>query len=386
MMCRIMSGISIGVFALLACSTAEAQGTLSAQGFGYPPGQFSTRALGTGGGLALFDSETPLNPAAIALSSDPRVFLQYEPEFRRFSAAGETANTLIARFPLTAASVPFGTKGSVGLSVSTFLDRSFATTTTRDVTIGDQTTPVTETVRVLGAINDVRLAAGYAGSAKFQLGVAGHVFTGQNRVFFNQGFPDSSNFSPVSQTTTLSFTGLAVSAGAIFRPGRAIGFAVSGRKGGDITSRSRDTTVSEARVPDRIGAAISYEGIAGASLSAQVARESWAALNGLGSSEATNAVDAWEGGLGLEAAGPRIAERLVVLRAGARYRTLPYQAAESDVGELSFSGGIGAQFFRNRAAFDVTLQHSSRSASDSAVLGDVSERAFTLSFGLRVRP
>ena len=153
-----------------------------------------------------------------------------------------------------------------------------------------------------------------------------------------------------------------------------------------MSSRSGDTTVSEAGVPDRVGAAISYEGITGASFSAQVARESWSALNGLGSSGATSAVDAWEGGVGLEAVGPRIAERLVVLRAGARYRTLPFQAAESDVGELSFSGGIGAQFFRNRAAFDMTLQHSSRSVSDPSVLGDVSERAFTLSFGLRVRP
>ncbi len=385
-MSRTLSGICIGLSGLIAGNTAAAQGTLSAQGFGYPPGQFSTRALGTGGGLAQFDSETPLNPAAIALSAEPRVFLQYEPEFRRFSAAGAKANTLVARFPLTSASVPFGTKGSIGLSVSTFLDRSFATTSTRDVTIGDETTPVTETVRVLGAINDVRLAAGWASSARFQLGFAGHVFTGQNRVFFDQGFPDSSDFSPVSQVTTLSFTGLAVSAGAIFRPGRAIGLAVSARKGGDINSRSRDTVVSEAGVPDRFGAAISYDGITGASFSAQVARESWSALNGLGSAEATSAVDAWEGGVGFEAAGPRIAERLVVLRAGARYRTLPFQAAESDVGELSFSGGIGAQFFRNRAAFDMTLQHSSRSASDSSLPGDVSERAFILSFGLRVRP
>lgn len=382
----VASGVSAVVGAALWCAAAGAQGTLSTQGFGYPPGQFSTRALGTGGGLAQFDSETPINPAAIALSADPRVFLQYEPEFRRFSVAEAKANTVTARFPLTAASVPVSTKGSVGLSVSTFLDRSFTTTTTRDLTVGDQPTTVTETVRVLGAINDVRLAAGWATSAKLQLGLAGHVFTGQNRTFFDQNFPDSVGFSPVFQVATLSFTGLAVSAGAIFRPARAIAFAVSGRKGGDISSRAGDSTLSEASVPDRFGAAISYEGVTGASLSAQVARESWSALNGLGSAASSNAVDAWEGGVGLEAAGPRIAERLVVLRLGARYRTLPFQAAASDVNELSFSGGVGAQFFRNRAAFDVTLQHSSRSASESATVSDVKERAFTVSFGLRVRP
>ncbi|MEO5579841.1 MAG: hypothetical protein ABIR58_04230 [Gemmatimonadaceae bacterium] len=379
------STVCASLILLVAVDVVGAQGTLSTQGFGYPPGQYSTRVLATGGGLAQFDAETPLNPAAIALSADPRVFFQYEPEFRRFSTGAATANTVTARFPLTAASVPFGGKGSVGLSVSTFLDRSFATTTERDVTVADQATTLTETVRVLGAINDVRLAAGFAPSAKVQVGIGGHVFTGQNRVFFNQSFPDSLKFSTVTQASTLAFTGFAVSAGAIFRPVRALAFAVSGRKGGDISARSSDTTVSEASVPDRFAGAVSYEGIPGASFSAQVARESWSRLNGLGTASA-NAVDAWEGGLGLEAAGPRVAERLLVLRAGARYRTLPFQAAGTDVNELSFSGGLGAQFFRNRAAFDVTLQYSSRSASEAAAIENARERAFTLSFGLRVRP
>jgi len=377
--------VAIAAAVVLTGRVAAGQGSLSTQGFGYPPGQFSTRALATGGGLAQFDADSPLNPAAIALSADPRVFFQYEPEFRRFSADTASVSTLTARFPLTAASVPFRSKGSIGLSVSTFLDRSFATTTTREVAVADQVTTVTEALRVLGAINDVRLAAGYAPSAKVQVGIGGHVLTGQSRVFFDQSFPDSLNFSTVTQSTNVSFTGFAVSAGAILRPAPSIALAISGRKGGDISTRSGDTTVSRAGVPDRLAAALSYEGISGASVSAQVARESWSSLNGLGSA-AVNAVDAWEGGVGLEAAGPRIAERLLVFRAGARYRTLPFQAVGSDVTELSFAGGLGAQFFRNRAALDVTVQYSSRSAGEPAAAGDPRERAFTLSFGLRVRP
>ena len=373
------------MFTLAAALNAHAQGALSTQGFGFPPGQLSTRALATGGGLGEFDPDSPLNPASIALSSDPRVYLQYEPEFRRFSIAGATANSTIARFPVTAASVPFGSRGSIGASVSTFLDRSFFTTTTRDEVIAGQNATITESFRVLGAINDVRLAAGVALTPRLQIGVAGHVFTGQNRVFFDQSFPDSLKFSPVSQTSTLSFTGFGFSAGTIFRPSRQFALAVSGRKGGDLRSRANDTIASEAHVPDRIGAAVSYEGIAGASFSAHAARDSWSALNGLGSAAAT-AVDSWEGGIGLEAAGPRVAERLFVLRAGARYRTLPFQAAGRDVAELSFAGGIGAQFFRNRAALDLTLQHSRRSPDGAGEIGSARERAFTLSFGLRVRP
>src|SRR5206468_1979191 len=97
------------------------------------------------------------------------------------------------------------------------------------------------------------------------------------------------------------------------------------------------------------------------------------------------AADAWDSGLGVEAVGPRIAERQTILRLGARYRTLPYEAAGDKVKELSFAGGIGAQFFRNRAAFDFTLERAGRSAS-AASLSGVKERAYILSFGLRVRP
>ena len=76
--------------ATLATGSAGAQGALTTQGFGYPPGEFSTRALGTGGGLAQFDAQTAVNPASIASMSEPLLFLQYEPEFRRFSSGSET--------------------------------------------------------------------------------------------------------------------------------------------------------------------------------------------------------------------------------------------------------------------------------------------------------
>ena len=51
--------------------------------------------------------------------------------------------------------------------------------------------------------------------------------------------------------------------------------------------------------------------------------------------------------------------------------------------ELSFAGGIGAQFFRNRANFDVTLERAGRKVNGNV---DAKERAYILSFGLRVRP
>lgn len=369
--------------AMIPAARLAAQGTLSTQGFGYPTGQLSTRALATGGGLAEFDPDTPINPAAIALSSDPRMFLQYEPEFRKLTVGDGSANTMTARFPVVAASVPFGSRGSFGVSVATLLDRSSSTTVERQQDVAGQAVTLTETTSTLGSINDIRLAFGFGFSQKIQVGIAGHVYTGQNRVLFSQVFPDSVKFSNVSQTSTLGFTGFAGSAGILFRPGRNIGFGLSGRKGAKIEANRADSAVSKADVPDRLSAGVSYEGIPGSSISAHVSRELWSSMNGLGSS-AANAVDTWESGIGVESLGPRIAQRQVVLRVGGRYRTLPFTAAEHDVKELSFAAGIGAQFFRNRAAFDISLERAARSVDGNGI--DAKERSYILSFGLRVRP
>jgi hypothetical protein len=367
---------------ILPCALG-AQGTLSTQGFGYPPGQISTRARATGGGISEFDSDSPVNPASIALSSEPRMFLQYEPEFRRVTSGGTASNTTTARFPVFSASIPFFSRGSIGVSASTFLDRSASTRITRQQEVAGTVSDVTETTTMLGALNDLRLAFGWAPSQKFQIGAGIHAYTGQNRVFFSQVFPDTLKFASISQTSTLGFRGYAGSAGILVRPSRNFGFAVSGRKGSTIEARSDTAKVSEAKVPDRIGFAMAYEGIPGSSVSVHAAKEMWSRLNGLGSPTSAAAVDAWDYGAGLESLGPKIMSRQTVLRIGSRYRTLPFLAAGQEVKELSFAGGMGAQFFRNRATFDVTLERAQRKVESSV---DAKERAYILSFGLRVRP
>src|SRR5687768_10479657 len=166
---------ALGAAALIGPVIAEAQGTLSTQGFGYPTGQVSTRVRSTGGALGQFDPDSPLNPAALATSADPRVFLQYEPEYRKLTNGDAANNTMTARFSLASASVPFASRGSIGLSIGTFLDRSSITSSTTPRSIAGQTIDVTETTQVLGAINDVRLGFGYAPSRKIQFGLGGQI-------------------------------------------------------------------------------------------------------------------------------------------------------------------------------------------------------------------
>jgi hypothetical protein len=365
----------------LAVSTAAAQGALSTQGLGFPPGQISTRSEGSGGSTADFDALSPINPAAIAATGLPSIFLQYSPEFRRVSAGSASANTTTARFPIFAIVIPIGASWTGSIGSSTFLDRSFETRSQRRDRVGDipDTVEFTERLRVLGAINDARLGLAWARSPKLRIGMGAHLFTGRNRVTLEEIYSDSLRFVGDIQESTVAFTGFAGSIGISYHPSRIIGFAISGRKGGELQAARGDTAIGTADIPDRLSAGVTYDGITGATISGRLSRDTWSSLAGL--SNSTETFDGWDASVGAEASGPRIMQRIVTLRAGARYRTLPFGHDGERVQETAFMAGFGIPLTRNRASLDLAAQRAMRSAS-----GTVRERGFILSFGLRVSP
>ena len=380
----------VAALACISATSALAQGALSTQGLGYPAGEMSARAEGAGTGVADFDALSLTSPAAIAGVGSPAIFFQYSPEFRRVTTPGGHANTTTARFPVVVGVLPMGQSWTASLSSSTFLDRSFETSLTKQEIIGAPTDTVTVTERnnVLGAINDFRLALAWSRAAAFRIGVGGHVFAGSNRVTLSTLYPDSSRYISNAQVGRISYAGLAASVGLEYRPSRTIGFSLAARKGGDLRAQSGDTAIGSGKLPDHYSGSITYEGLPGTIISARLAHDSWSSLSSL-SSTGIQAYDGWDGGLGIEASGPRLLQRIITVRAGARFRTLPFAAYEGDpqtatahkVSERSFAGGIGIPLTRDRAALDVSLQRASRDAGT-----DVKERGFILSFGLRVSP
>src|SRR5258705_12870340 len=120
---------SLVCLALLSLpAVLRAQGTLSTQGFGYPTGEMSTRAIGAGGATADFDAFSSTNPASIAASLGSMLYVQGEPEYRSLTNqnGGSQKNT-IARHPLASMAVQIRPSLFAGFSVSNFLDRSFPT-------------------------------------------------------------------------------------------------------------------------------------------------------------------------------------------------------------------------------------------------------------------
>ena len=376
----------IRVFAIAAMAavglapTLAAQANLSTQGFGYPTGQLSSRAQGSGGSIGEVDPLSPINPAALADLPTRTIFLQIEPEFTTVTTDTGTDHTTRSRFPVVFGAVPVGNRWVVSFGSSTLLDRTSTTSFTSTQPLSaTESVAMTTKFEIDGAMNDVRLGAGWAPATWLRVGVGAHAIAGHNRVNVTQSFADTVAFSQFSQVRVLSFDGGAASAGFEIV---AKGFtaAASGRAGGKVRMRSVDTVLTRANAPSRFGASLSYTGLANSYFSVRTTRDNWSSLGSLGEA-GLRGVDAWDTSVGADVAGPRFFDKILFVRAGFRDRTLPFQAAGSTVTEKSVTGGLGTTFANNRVLTDIAVIRASRSASIAA-----SEHAWSISFGFSVRP
>jgi hypothetical protein len=365
---------------MLAASTAHAQANLSTQGFGFSTGQFSSRTWGTGGAIAELDPLSPINPASIALHVGRMVEFQLEPEFRTVKSPSGSEHTSTARYPNVFAALPVGRGWVVSAGASTLLDRTSTTEfNTTQVLPGPDTVAMHTTYEIDGAMSDLRLAGAYNATTWLRFGIGLHGITGHNLISITQDFPDSSEFQAFNQSLVIDFTGLAASAG-VQMTSKAWALGLSGRFGGNLHTSVEDTILSRAKVPSRFGASLAYTGIANSAFAIRTSRDNWSALNGLGT-ENTRAVDAWDSSIGADVAGPRMGTRIIFVRAGLRTRTLPFQAEGHNVRENSGTAGLGTTFANGRVLTDFAAIYATRKAGLPA-----SEHAWTLSFGIALRP
>jgi hypothetical protein len=363
---------------LSAPRVAFAQGNLSTQGLGFPPGQLSTPAILMGGSIGEVDPFSPINPAAIGLLRTPIIWFQAEPEYREVRVGTQTQRTSVSRFPLFLGSLPIGSRWGVGLSASTLLDRTWETTVRDTQAVSGDTVAATLANRSDGSIADLRLAVSFATTSWLRIGVAGHAFSGRDVLRVARNFDDTLQFAADTQRTTLSFGGNAVSVGAQGLWPRLGTIGVSYRYGGSLHTYAGNTIVGSGSAPDHLGIAAAYLGITGTTLGVRAARDSWSRLEGL--SKTMNVRDSWDVGIGADATGPKFGDSPVGLRAGVRWRTLPFSADTNPVKERTLSGGFGFPMASGRVELHIGALRATRTS------GNTTENAWTISTGFAVRP
>ena len=167
--------------------------------------------------------------------------------------------------------------------------------------------------------------------------------------------------------------------GTVWSPGRHFSFAASGQVGGTVRAKAGDSTLASATAPARAAGALRYSGITGAVLGVRAVWEGWSALDEIGGPDLT-ASDGMEVGIGADVVGPRMFGSALALRAGARWRDLPFSALGEQPQEVAFSGGLGLGLGRNRVIVDVAVERARRSA------GTARETAWVFGAGITVRP
>ncbi len=373
--------LGVGAVAMLWTSIANGQGSISLQGLGYPPGELSTRAQGTAGALGETDARSPINPASLARRAEAQVFAQYDPEFRSVNAGGNTSSTTTARVPNVGGILPLTSRLIVGLTASTFLDRTWETSASRRQVLGADTASWVERLKSEGAISDVRLAAGYAVTARLRVGVAFHTFPGSLRLTSNESFADTTKYQNLTQLTSVAFSGKAVSAGIEADVLPTLAISLSGEKGFGASMFANDSLLSTGTIPDRYSGSIVFSGVPGTLLAVRASHQRWSQLGSLTLAH-TATVDANDISAGVESSGPRFGGGFpLLLRLGIRRRTLPFEVGTSPVQETSFGGGVGIPISLDRVTLDMSLLRSARTG-----IAGVNEHAYNLSFGLQVRP
>jgi len=362
-----------------AAAPARAQGNVSTQGFGYPPGQISAAAAALGGGPAETDGQSALNPASIAAWIRPGVYFEYAPEFRSVTANGQTDHTTTSRFPLVAGAITIGSRLTAGVSVSTLLDRTWETTRSGFDHFASDSVQFTENFKVSGAIDDVKPGFSVAVLRSLWIGMAADVYSGDNNLTIKRTSQDTT-VQTFSQTSRLSYSGIGASGGIMWQPGSFLAIGVSGRLGGRLTAFRNDTVLTRATAPKRAGAGVTFTGLPGVVLAFRTDWEGWSSMNGLGQ-PGLAVTNTWDYGGGAEFRGPVALGEPVALRIGYRRRGLPFLVDSSKVTETSYSAGFGFLLSQGRSRLDFTLVRASRSG-----LPGVTEHAWTAEFGVMVRP
>jgi hypothetical protein len=375
-----MRNLYAAVGLALIAGNAMAQGNLSMQGFGYPSGGLSTRSAAAGGSLAEFDFASTRNPSSLLGWGRGGLYFQYEPEFRSVAAGAGSDRTMTPRFPLVMAAVQVGSRTMAAISSSTLLDRTWQTRIRSGQVLGSDSVEYTETVRATGAVNDMRLAIAYSVASSFSIGIGLHGYVGQNRMLLVRQFDDSVRFGTLRRDLTLGYDGTGVSLGATWRPHRSFAVAGSYRRGGSLDIREEGTLAASGKVPDRLGVAVRFDGLPGASVAVSVDRNSWSAMRPLASSD-LSIHDTWDLGVGSELVGPRLGGAPSVWYIGYRSRGLPFSVLGPEVSERVASAGLELPLAGPRALLDLGVQRAWRDGT-----AGVRERAWTLSLALAVRP
>lgn len=364
---------------LLAPTPTLSQNSIfGVHGIGYPGRPVSARVHALGGGPAMFDARSALNPASVTGLARLTVSASSGTSLRRFTALDTVVEGLQeTRFPyaLLGASLR-GTPVSLALSYSNYAERSYDQITFDSITVRGEDIAVVDQITSDGAVTDIRGALGWRLDRRVHVGGAVHVLSGSQKLQLTREF-DSSFYYPVSDLNRIGFSGFGMSAGLLVNPTSSFSLGASVRSDSKLKSSLDSTEVDAVDLPLSYAAGVYLQLNPSIRWSATAERKQWSSVeDDLDAPNSANAFDTWAVGSGIELG----SSSGTPLRVGARYAQLPFSPVAEQASELVFSAGTALIFAGGRASIDASAERIARDGAGAK------ERGWYLMFALTVMP
>jgi hypothetical protein len=377
----------LGLLALLACGMAARAAAQSSQfgarGLGIPLRPFSVRATATGGAFGLFDAESALNPASIGLVARLSANFQTVQSWRHSENPSGSASARDNRYPGFFVAGPLGgTRLALALSASGYTDRNFRLASEDTVILRGVPVGVTDTLSSQGGISDLRLAVAWRQSRTVQWGLGFHLLTGSNRIASHRVFADTT-YAGVSESNTVSYLGVGISAGVVARVGTLL--TVGGMvRAEDHMHVQRDTArFGSTKLPVTASGGVRLQLGERLMVSGSALFRNWSVADadlveqgGIGSVNTTE----FAAGAEIVTNARRPFQRPIRLGVFRAKLPFPLQRGQ-DIHETGISIGSGLRFGADRAGFDFSLARVWRKGGTG-----FTERATLLTLGVSLRP
>jgi hypothetical protein len=371
--------IAVAAVASAASRAAAQDSVFGIRGLGFLGRGVSARSAAMGGGFALLDGESVVNPASLTAWHGTAGWAVAAGSNHSFDTDAGTSSLSATRFPVIGFAGAVGARVIVAVSASDYLDRNWSVEQTDTISPRGVPLVVSDQTRSLGGVTDIRAAMGYRLSW-LAFGVGLHALTGSTETTVKRRFPDDASYIPFTQQKTTDYRGVGISFGALVTPVSKFVAGASVR----FNSRLRASTVDSATrvaLPLEANFGAFYTPVPGVMATAGVGYAGWGgASSALAAAGQTGSRNVWSVGVGMEAATLRFGGGLLPLRVGYRWRQLPFPIDNSGLSEHAYTGGVGFNAASGRAEVDVAIEAGTRSA------GALRETFTTVFLGLTVRP
>jgi hypothetical protein len=352
------------------------------RGLGAPGRELSARGIASGGAFGLFDPESSLNPAALYVLPTLSATFTGVTDYRHVENPAGTESVRESRFPQLGVAGPLKRLPiALGISFSNYTSRDFTLASGDTILLRGILIPVSDTFSSRGGMSDLRFAGSYRIRDNWAVGASVHVITGSNRISSRRAFADTS-YREAKQSAEISYAGVGFDVGVVRSFSGNFSLAAIARSDGHAIIDRDSTRVSQADLPYTFGFGVRWRLVPKLELASDLIYRTWSGANSdLLAQGGTGAENTFQVAFGGELTPDVRRPYRRPIRFGVRYGTLPFPLVPGEQPkEFGLSLGSGVRFAQQRAGIDLSLEQVWRAA------GAYSERAFTATVGVTVRP